>query len=133
MKLFKDLSEDVESAQDFKKKELYHDEKLKKYFDKCTHKEFISAIMHLGTLFDTITVYLSFIQPQIDDTIKNLEGNNRNRKMNKYIKDLNTRINSEYDFDEDTFVVEEAVLFDGELYLFINKCRFLKMFELNKL
>lgn len=133
MKLFKDLSEDLEAVQDFNKKELDDDEKLKKYFDKCTHKEFISSLMYLGTLFDTITTYINFILPQIHDTIRNTEGNKRSRKMNKYLKDLNLRINSEYGFDKDTVIIEEGVLFDEQLYLFINKCRFLKMFELDEL
>lgn len=133
MKLFKNLSDDPEAIKNFTKKQFDDDEKLKKYFDQCTHKEFVSAIMHLGTLFDITTTYLDFILPQINEAIQTLEGNALDRKMNKYIKDLNLRINSEYNFDKDVVVIEKGVLFDEQLYLFINKSYFIKLFEINEL
>ena len=90
------------------------------------------ALADLGTLIDTVAIYLDFIKPQIDETIKNKNLNSRNRKMNKFIKDINTKINLEYGFDKDTVVVEEGVLFDGELYLFISKAHFIKSMDLKE-
>lgn len=130
MAFFKDLTEDVDGFNDFKKKQFDDDEKTKKYLDNLEHKEFISALLNLGTLIETISIYMGFIEDQINETIKNTSTQSRNRKMNKFIKDLNIKINLEYDFDETTVIVEDCVLFEGEVFIFFSKSQFLKVKKL---
>ena len=48
------------------------------------------------------------------------------------MKDLNERINIEYNFEKDVVIVEKCILFENELYLFFNKFRFIKMIELTE-
>ena len=133
MGFFKDLTEDVDGFTDFKKKQFDDDEKVKRYLDSLEHKEFISALLHLGTLIETISIYMDFIRDQIDDTIKNTSAQSRNRKMNKFIKDLNIKINLEYDFDEKTVIIEDCILFEDEIFIFFNKSQFLKTIELQNM
>lgn len=130
MKIFKNITEKDDFI-DFEQKQLDDDQKIKKYFENCTHKQFISGLMHLGTLIDIMTTYLNFLKPQIDEAIK-LDGVKRDRKINKHMKDLNERINIEYNFEKDVVIVEQCVLFENELYLFFNKFRFIKMIELTE-
>lgn len=130
MKIFKNITEKDDFI-DFEQKQLDDDQQIKKYFENCTHKQFISGLMHLGTLIDIMTTYLDFLKPQIDKAIK-LSEVKRDRKINKYMKDLNERINMEYNFEKDVIIVEQCVLFEKELYLFFNKSRFIKMIELTE-
>lgn len=129
MKLFKDLSNNPDDVKVFKEKELEDDRKVKAYFDNCDHKRFLIALMKLGTLVDIITTYLDFLKPQINEALQ-LDNSKKDRKINKYIRDLNERVNNEYGFDKDNIIVEQCILFDGELYLFFNKSQFLKQIEL---
>lgn len=129
---FRNLTEDENGFEDFRKKLYDDDDVIRTYFECCTHKQLIASIMHLGTLFDTISIYLSFIEEQIGEAIQITNEQTQNRRMNKLIKDLNKRINSEYDFNKKTEIIEEAILFDGELYLFVNKMKFIKVMELDE-
>ena len=129
MKLFKDLTDKTEDMMEFKKKQDHDDEMLKEYFLDCSHKEFVSAMINIGTLFDIISTYCSFLDMNsLVNTTKS-----RDRKINKALNDLNKRINLEYDFDEEITIVQEGVLYQDEIYLFINKCQFIKIMEVKKL
>ena len=129
MKLFKDLTDKTEDMMEFKKKQDHDDEMLKEYFSVCSHKEFISAMINIGTLFDIISTYCFFLDMNsLVNTTKS-----RDRKINKALNDLNKRINLEYDFDEEITIVQEGVLYQDEIYLFINKCQFIKIMEVKKL
>ena len=131
MKLFRDLTEQEEEMQVFKKKKYDDDENVKKYLENCSHKEFNFAILHLGVFLDTVATYSDFMDDYLDKIIKSEE--NKDKKLNKFLRDLNKKINNEYNFPKDTFLVEEGVLFDGELYLFINKSHFLKTIDIKNL
>ena len=131
MKLFRDLTEQEEEMQVFKKKKYDDDENVKKYLENCSHKEFNFAILHLGVFLDTVATYSDFMDDYLDKIIKSEE--NKDKKLNKFLRDLNKKINNEYNFPKDTFLVEEGVLFDGKLYLFINKSHFLKTIDIKNL
>lgn len=130
---FKDLSNDEEAFKDFKKKQKDDDEKVMRYFEQCNHEDFMFALSNLGVLIDTINVYSIFLRPQVVEALENLEGKSLKRKLNKFIKDLNDRIRFEYDFDDDVIIIEEAVLFEGELHLFFSKHYFIKVVGLKKI
>lgn len=125
MKIYNDFTDDQESMNAFMNKQFEDDQRIKDYLDTCTHKEFNFAILNIGDLLKTISIYFGFIDPQIQEAIKNKQATSR--KMNKFIKDLNQKINLRYDLDEDLSIVENLVLYDGELYLFINKNKFLEV------
>lgn len=132
MKIFKHIT-NLEEFEDFKQKQTDDDKKIKLFFENhCDHKQFLSSLMHLGTLIDIITTYLDFLKPQIDKALT-FDDPKRDRKLNKYMKDLNERINMEYGFYKDIVIVEQCILFEGELYLFFNKSRFIKLFGLTEL
>lgn len=133
MKVFKDLTDKTEDFEDFKRKQFDDDEKLKKYFEKCNHKQFLQALMDIGILIDVTTTYLGFLKPQIDDALTEKDTTVKERRINKFMKDLNERINIEFSFDKDIVIVEQCVLFDGELYLFFNKAQFIKEKKLQKI
>lgn len=133
MKVFKDLTDKTEDFEDFKRKQFDDDEKLKKYFEKCSHKQFLQALMDIGILIDVTTTYLGFLKPQIDDALTEEDTTVKERRINKFMKDLNERINIEFSFDKDIVIVEQCVLFDGELYLFFNKAQFIKEKRLQKI
>lgn len=125
MKIYNDFTDDQESMNAFMNKQFEDDQRIKDYLDTCTHKEFNFAILNIGDLLKTISIYFGFIDPQIQEAIKNKQATSR--KMNKFIKDLNQKINLRYDLDEDLSIIENLVLYDGELYLFINKNKFLEV------
>ena len=129
MKKFKDLTDDKEAFDAFVEMQHQDDEKLKEYFSQCSHKEFNFALLNIGTLLNTIATYFRFVQNQVDDTLK-LQDKVKNRKMNKILKDLNEKINDRYDFDEDTRIIKGIVLYYNELYLYIEKCDFIKKLQL---
>lgn len=133
MNFFRDLSDDVEGFKDFEKKRSDDDEKIKKYFEECNHKDFISALLHLGSLLDTIAIYCDFVRDQLQEAIENNNSRNQKRKFNKFVRDLNEKINLEYDFPDDTITIEEIILFDGELFLFFDKSNFIKNVGLKKI
>ena len=133
MKLFKDLTNDEVGMNDFRKKIIDDDKKLLEYLENVSHKDMVFAIMHLGTLFDTIATYSFFMEEQNKKELDNENITSRNRKFNKYLNDLNKRIVSEYGLDENVFIIEEGVLYDREIYLFVNQCNFIKMMQLNKM
>ena len=127
---FRDLMNDTYAFEDFNKKINDNDDALKLYFEKSSHKDFVFSIMHLGVLFDSISIYIGFIKEQLDKAILISDEQSKNRKMNKLIKDLNKRINAEYDFAEKTSVIDEVVLYDGELYFFVDKMKFVKLMQI---
>lgn len=130
---FKDLSGDEEGFLDFQKKQENDDKKVLQYLENCNHEEFIFAVSQIGVLLDTIQIYKKFLLPQINDAIENLNSKSLNRKMNKFIKDLNERIRFEYDFDDGIIIIEDAVLFNKELYLFFNKQYFIEKIGIEKI
>ena len=89
--------------------------------------------MDIGILIDVTTTYLGFLKPQIDDALTEKDTTVKERRINKFMKDLNERINIEFSFDKDIVIVEQCVLFDGELYLFFNKAQFVKEKKLQEI
>ena len=129
MKIFRDCSDNIDDLNDFQKKIEEDDFQLKIYFDKCSHRDFISALIKIGVLFDIIGDYINFLNPELKKAIEENDEKKRDRKINKFLNDLNRRINTEYDFDQDTFIVEEGVLYDGEIFLFVRKYDFIRKFN----
>lgn len=124
MKIFRDCSDNEEDFKDFQKKLEEDDLELRIYLDGCSHDDFVSALIKIGTLLDITTDYLDFAQNYIRETSK--DKKQRFRMLNKFLNDLNKRVNMEFGFDEDTLTIEEGVLHDSELHLFVRKCDFLK-------
>ena len=129
MKIFKDLTEDEESFKIFIEKQRNDDDNVRKFLENCGHKDFVFTLMKLGTLLNTVATYIGFVQEQLNDAIP-LEGNLRNRKISKIVKDLNEKINEKYDFEKNKSIVELIVLYNGELYMFINQSKFIKELEM---
>lgn len=132
MKVFNDLTEDEEEFQNFIQKQIKDDNNLRKYLDNCNHKEFTFTILSVGTLLNTVATYFGFVKEQLDDAIT-LNENLRSRKISKIIKDLNEKINNRYDFEKDTTVIESVVLYQGELYVYINKSKFVRTLEIKSI
>lgn len=133
MSFFRDLTDDEVGFQDFNKKQIDDDERLKQYFEKSNHKDFTFAILHLGVLLDTIATYCDFMKEQLQDMSQETSSRSLKRKANKFVKDINDRINSEYNFDDDTVIVEEMILFEDEFYLFFDKSHFIKTMGLQSI
>lgn len=131
MKLFRDLTEQEDEIAEFKKKQFDDDENIKRYLENCSHKEFNFAILHLGVFLDTVATYTTFMGEYLEKIIRS--NGNKDKKLNKFLRDLNKKINNEYGFSDDILLVEEGVLFDNELYLFINKSHFMKIMEISNL
>lgn len=132
MKIFKDFTNSKEDFDLFREKTFQDDEKVLRLLEGYSHKEFISAIMQLGTLMDLITDYLEFLKPQINESMT-LSEKTRNRKLNKIAKDLNTLVNTESGFDGNTYIIEDLVLYEGELFVFVDKSQFLKTIKFKEL
>ena len=128
MKLFRDLTDQEDEFEVFMKKVHDDDENIKKLLEDCSHRDFNAIIMHLGVFLDTVATYSDFMEEYLAEVVK-LKGNSRDKKLNKFIRDLNKKINNEYNFSDDIFLVEEGVLFDNQLYLFINKSHFIKTMD----
>lgn len=129
MKIFKDLTDNEEEFKDFIEKQNENDSNVKEFLKNCGHKDFVFTLIRLGTLLNTIATYTSFVQEQLNSAIL-LEENSRNRKISKIAKDLNEKINEKYNFEKDVSVIELIVLYDGELYMFINQLKFIKNLEI---
>ncbi|MBR6515613.1 MAG: hypothetical protein IKT40_02025 [Bacilli bacterium] len=133
MSFFRDLTDDIEGFKDFEKKRDDDDAKVKKYFDQCNHGDFVSSLLHLGSLLDTMGMYFDFINDQLEDARKMENKRSQKRKINKFIKDLNEKINLEYDFDKDTVIIEEIVLFNDKFFVFFDKSHFIKTIGLKEI
>lgn len=131
MKLFRDLTGQEDEIAEFKKKQFDDDENIKRYLENCSHKEFNFVILHLGVFLDTVATYTTFMGEYLEKIIQS--DGNKDKKLNKFLRDLNKKINNEYGFSDDILLVEEGVLFDNELYLFINKSHFMKIIEISNL
>lgn len=132
MKVFNDLTKNEEEFNNFVQKQIKDDNNLREYLDNCNHKEFTFTILNLGTLLNTVATYFGFVKKQLDDAIV-LNENLRNRKISKIVKDLNEKINDRYDFEKDTNVIESVVLYQGELYVYINKSKFIRTLEIKSI
>lgn len=124
---FNNITEE-EEFNDFIQKQIEDDNNLKKYLDNCNHKEFTFTILNLGTVLNTIATYFGFVKEQLDEAIQ--DENIRKRKIQKIIRDLNEKVNDRYDFDKDTVIIESVVLYKGELYVYINKMKFIRSIEI---
>lgn len=133
MKIFEDLTTRPEEFEDFKKRQFDDDEKLKRYFDKCDHKQFLFSLIKLGVLLDDITTYFEFVSPLIQQIIDNEKDRKNDGKIMKIIRDLNKKINLDFGLDEDVSIVEQCVLFDRDLFIFFDKAQFIKEIELKRI
>lgn len=70
MKIFRDCSDNIDDLNDFQKKIEEDDFQLKIYFDKCSHRDFISALIKIGVLFDIIGDYINFLNPELKKAIE---------------------------------------------------------------
>lgn len=132
MKIFNDFTENEEEFKNFVQKQIKDDNNLRKYLDNCNHKEFTFTILNLGTLLNTVATYFNFVKEQLDEAIT-LNENLRSRKISKIVKDLNEKINDRYDFEKQTNVIESVILYNGELYVYINKSKFIRTLEIKSI
>lgn len=132
MKIFNDFTENEEEFKNFVQKQVKDDNNLRKYLDNCNHKEFTFTILNLGTLLNTVATYFNFVKEQLDEAIT-LNENLRSRKISKIVKDLNEKINDRYDFEKQTNVIESVILYNGELYVYINKSKFIRTLEIKSI
>lgn len=132
MKIFNNLTENEEAFKIFMDKQQEDDNNVKKYLNDCSHKDFVFTLIRLGTLLNTVATYTGFVQEQLNNAIK-LDNNLRNRKISKIVKDLNEKINDKYNFEKSTTIIESVVLYDNELYMFINQFKFIKTLEVKEI
>ena len=132
MKIFNDFTENEEEFKNFVQKQVKDDNNLRKYLDNCNHKEFTFTILNLGTLLNTVATYFNFVKEQLDEAIT-LNENLRSRKISKIVKDLNEKINDRYDFEKQTNVIESVILYNEELYVYINKSKFIRTLEIKSI
>ena len=55
----------------------------------------------------------------------------KNRRVNTILSELNTKINLRYQFDEDTVIIPCLATYNNELYLSIDKAKFVTLLIAN--
>lgn len=112
--------------------QIEDDDKLYTLLGKLTHKEFNFALLNLGSLLKIIAIYFELKQPNIEDFLKLDKERTRTIKMEKIVKELNTKINLRYEFPDDFEVIEGLYTYNNEGFLLINKTAFLKQILIDK-
>ena len=112
--------------------QIEDDDKLYALLGKLTHKEFNFALLKLGSLLKIIAIYFELKQPNIEDFLKLDKERTRTIKMEKIVKELNTKINLRYEFPDDFEVIEGLYTYNNEGFLLINKTAFLKQILIDK-
>lgn len=124
MKIFKILTEE-EEFEEFKQKQFDDDKVILDFLNKCDHKTFLRTIIKIGTFLDVATTYFEFSQKYIEGSMHKDESLIK-RTLNKVLSELSEKICYEYDLDPETEVIEDAVFYDGEIYILFSKKNFLK-------
>lgn len=89
------------------------------------HKEFNFALLNLGSLLKIISIYFELKQDNIESYLKLEKEATRDSKMEKIVKELNTKINLRYEFPEDLEIIKGLYTYENEGYLSIDKYAFL--------
>lgn len=134
MKKVKNRFEIITSEEDFqiKVEEQHKDdielaELLSNLADKNMHKQFNFALLNLGTLMQTISVFFDLKQNEIEKILKLEKEQIKQRKITIIINEINEKINLKYDLDEETTIIKEIFAYDNESYIKINKTLFIQL------
>ena len=124
----------IENEEEFiqKQREQMEDDKtfvktLSKFAEEEKHRHLNFALINVGNLLKICSIYLSLEEEKIESFLKIEKLQTRNRKMNNVVKELNEKINLRYEFDDNTQVVEEIYVFEGQGYIKIDKNLFLDL------
>jgi len=125
-KLYELQTED--EFEDFKLMQYEDDKKLKELFDKQTHREFQFSLINIGVMLDIVRTYFVFEQQKNKNILLNLEKDKvKNRRVNTILSELNTKINLRYGFDDDTVIIPCLAIYKEELYITIQKTKFITL------
>ena len=95
--------------------------------EKGMRQEFNFALLNIGTLLQTISVFLELKNKEVDKIFKLEKDQIKQRKMTVIINEINEKINLKYDLDEDTEIAKTIYGYDGLCYLRINKTLFIQL------
>lgn len=100
---------------------------LSKLVEQSKHKEFNFAILNIGTLMQTISVFFYLKEKEIDDILKLKSDSVKQRKITVIINELNEKINLKYGFDENAEIITKIFVYEDNSYLNINKKLFVQL------
>lgn len=125
---------DIENEEEFTELQLLQMEDDKKFVQKLNefmeneqHRHLNFILINVGTLLKICSIYLKLESEKIEQFLKIEKLQTRNRKMNNVVSELNEKINLRYEFDDNTEIIEELYVFEGNGYIKINKSKFLEL------
>lgn len=118
-----------EEFNELKKIQHKDDDEIREIISSAGHKELNFIILNIGNLLMTTSLFLRIQKNVIDDFIENMPEKKRYKKILKIIKSLNDSINSRFEFDESTEIVEGLFIYEGEAYILIKKALFYKLIQ----
>lgn len=107
------------------------DAKLVEILDKLVqdgkHKELNFSLVGMGTMLQTLSIFLKLKTDEINDILKLEKDRIRQRRMNIIINEVNEKINLKYDFEEETAIVKKIFIYDNQSYMIIDKVKFIEL------
>lgn len=91
------------------------------------HREFNFAILNIGTLMQTISVFFYLKEKEINDILQLKSDSVKQRKITVIVNELNEKINLKYGFDENAEVITKIFVYEENSYLNINKKLFVQL------
>lgn len=91
------------------------------------HKDLNFAILNLGTLLQTISIYFELKTNEIEKILALEKDAIKQRKMTVIINEINEKINLKYGFDENIEVITKIFIYENNSYIKINKLLFLRL------
>lgn len=125
---------DIENEEEFTELQLLQMEDDKKFVQNLNdfmeneqHRHLNFVLINVGNLLKICSIYLDMKAEKIEQFLKIEKLQTRNRKMNNVVSELNEKINLRYEFDDNTEIIEELYVFEGNGYIKINKSKFLEL------
>lgn len=126
---FKVLQTDEEFAEKQEEKYLENKELAELLNDLAQnnmYEQFNFALLNLGTLLQTISVFFDFKQKEIDKILQLEKNPIKQRKMTVIINEINEKVQLKYNLDPSINVVKEIYIYDGLSYINIKKKIFIE-------
>lgn len=102
-------------------------ELLNNLAQKNMHKQFNFALLNLGTLLQTISIFFDLKQSEIEKILQLDKDQIKQRKITIIINEINEKINLKYELDEETTIIKEIFVYENDSYIKINKVLFIQL------
>ena len=91
------------------------------------HKQFNFALLNLGTLLQTISIFFDLKEDEFKKILELKKQQVQQRKITLIVNEINEKINLKYDLDEETNIIKEIFVYEDNTYIRLNKVKFIQL------